>query len=354
MAPMVGAGTYMTPYPGKKVMDERDKGSLMFQLEQDIPNPAKLRTQRKYIESQADVARATRDVTLNDLKAQAKSLYFTWLVSLQRVKVLEKNDRIMQTMKKIEELRYPYNQSQLGGVYRTAAKIEENKNMIRMQEGDIARARAWLNSIMNRKGNQPFEIDSTYRPRFSAALTLDTAALADQRKDIAKMNQEIRSMQLNVASMKSQSKPDFRIRFDHMSPLAGMMPKAYSVMGMVSIPIVPWSSKMYKSGVKGMQYDIQAMEIERAAMLQESQGMLYGMQFEIQSMQKRIEAMEEKVIPSLRKTMDSYFLNYQENKMELPPVIDSWEALTMMEINVLDEKLKLYQMIVDYEKELYR
>lgn len=354
MAPMIGAGTYMTPYPGQKVMDDSDKGSLMFQVEQDIPNPVKLRTQRKYVESQGDVVRATRDITLNNLKAQAKSLYFTWLVSLERIKVLQQNDKIMQTMKKIEQLRYPYNQSQLGGAFRASAKIEENQNMIRMQKGDIARARAWLNGMMNQKGNEFFEIDSTYQPRFLAAVTLDTAALADQRKDIARMDQEIRSMQLNIKSMKSQSKPDFKIRFDHMSPLAGMMPKAYSVMGMISIPIVPWSSKMYKSEVKAMQYDVQAMEREKAAMLQESQGMLYGMQFEIQSMQKRIEAMEEKIIPSLRKTMDSYFLNYQENKMELPPVIDSWEALTMMEMNVLDEKLKLYQMIVDYEKELYR
>jgi cobalt-zinc-cadmium efflux system outer membrane protein len=111
---------------------------------------------------------------------------------------------------------------------------------------------------------------------------------------------------------------------------------------------------MYKSGIKSMQYNVQAMEKERAAMLQETQGMLYGMQFEIQSMQKRISAMEEKIIPALRQTLDANFLNYQENKLALSNVIDSWEALTMMQSNVLDEQLKLYEMIVDYEKQLYR
>jgi hypothetical protein len=78
------------------------------------------------------------------------------------------------------------------------------------------------------------------------------------------------------------------------------------------------------------------------------------MQFEIQSMQKRIDAMESKIIPALQKSLDVNFLNYRENKMELPEVIDSWEALTMMQTSVLDEKLKLYLMIADYEKELYR
>ena len=168
------------------------------------------------------------------------------------------------------------------------------------------------------------------------------------------MDYSIQSMELNIEAMKKQSRPDFKLRFDHMSPLTKAMPKAFSIMGMVSIPIAPWSSKMYKSEVKGMEYEVQAMAKEKAAMLQETQGMLYGMQFEIQSMQKRIDAMEHKIIPTLQKTLDVNFLSYRENKMELPVVIDAWEALTMMQTNILDEKLKLYLMIADYEKELYR
>lgn len=354
MAPMVGVGTFMTPYPGQMIMDPRDKGSLMLQLEQDIPNPAKLSAKKKYIASQGKVEKATRDITLNDLKAQAKRLYFNWLVAKQRIAVLRENEKVMVTMKKIEEVRFPYNQSQLSGVFKANAKIEDNHNMIRMQEGNIAKARSWLNSLMNAPGNQLFEIDTTYQPQFEIASSYDTASLATARKDVVKMDENIHSMQLNIESMRREKKPDFKIRFDHMYPLDAMMPNAFSAMGMISIPIAPWSSKMYKSGIKAMQYNVQAMEMERAAMLQETQGMLYGMQYEIQSMQKRIEAMEDKIIPALRQTLDANFLNYQENKLALSNVIDSWEALTMMQSNVLDEKLKLYEMIVDYEKQLYR
>jgi cobalt-zinc-cadmium efflux system outer membrane protein len=354
MAPMVGVGTFMTPYPGQMIMDNKDKGSLMLQIEQDIPNPAKLNAKKKYIASQGNIELANRDITINDFKAQAKRLYFNWLIARERIGVLLENEKIMVTMKKIEEVRYPYNQSQLSGVYKATAKIADNRNMILMQEGTIAKARSWLNSLMNAPGNQSFEIDTTYQPVFTRANSYDTAALAVVRKDVLKMNESIRSMQLNVESMKKEKKPDFKIRFDHMSPLSSGMPKAYSAMGMISIPIAPWSSKMYKSGIKAMEYDVQAMEKERTAMLQETQGMLYGMQYEIQSMENRITAMEEKIIPALRQTLDANFLNYQENKLALTNVIDSWEALTMMQSNVLDEKLKLYEMIVDYEKQIYR
>jgi hypothetical protein len=153
--------------------------------------------------------------------------------------------------------------------------------------------------------------------------------------------------------MRKQNKPGFKIQYDHMYPLSAML-NQYSLMGMISIPIVPWASKMYKNEVKAMQLSVEAMAKEKSAMLQETQGMLYGMQYEIQTMQKRIQAMETKVIPSMRKSFDANYINYQENKLQLPVVMDSWEALNMMQINVLDEKLKLYQMIADYEKEIYR
>ena len=37
MPPMAGIGTFMTPYPFQKIMDDRDKGSVMLRLEQEIP-----------------------------------------------------------------------------------------------------------------------------------------------------------------------------------------------------------------------------------------------------------------------------------------------------------------------------
>jgi outer membrane protein, heavy metal efflux system len=250
-------------------------------------------------------------------------------------------------------VRYPYNQSQLGGVYKAEARIEENRNMIRMQQGTIARSRAYLNALMNRPGNEVFTIDTTGEVAFTPAFH-DTASLAGVRGDIIRMNESIRSMQLGIESMKKERLPDFKVQFDHMYPLDAMMPQAFTAMAMISIPIAPWASKMYKSEIKAMQFNVQAMQSERAAMLQEIQGMHYGMQEEIRSMQERIQALQTKIIPAMQKSLDVNFLNYQENKQQLPVVMDAWETLNMMQMNLLDEKLKLYEMIIDYEKEIYR
>lgn len=353
MAPMIGVGTFMTPYPGEKAA-EMDKGNLMFQIEQDIPNTSKLRAKKRYVASQGDIERAGRDVTLNDLKAQAKRLYYNWIIAAERIRILEQNQQIMETMKKIAEIRYPYNQSQLGSIYKATSRVAENHNMIHMQEGVIDKARAWLNSLMNRPGMEDFEIDTAFTPEFMPASNYDTAMLAATRKDIRKMDASINSMQLNIDAMKLGKRPDFRVRFDHMAPLGDNMPKAYSLMGMVSIPIAPWASKMYKNEVKAMELNVQSMQLEKAGMLQETKGMLYGMEAEIVSMQEHIAATETKILPTLQRTLDADFLSYQENKLELPVIIDAWEALTMAQSDLLNEKLKYYEMIVEYEKELYR
>lgn len=354
MAPMAGAGTFMTPYPGAKVMDGRDKGNIMFQVEQSIPNAAKLRAKKKYILSQGNVVAAGRAVAYNELRAEVKQHYYNWQIAKNKIDVLRENRRILETMRKVEEVRYPYNKSQLSGIYVVDARIKENENMIRMQEGIINRARAGILALMNASQDERFEIDTAIETHFVPDVVRDTAAIAAVRKDILQMDQDIHSMYLNIASMKAERKPDFRIRFDHMTPLTGMMPNAFSVMGMVSIPIVPWASKMYKSEVKGMEYTIRSMEKRRANMLQQTRGMLNGMQADIQAMHDRVIAMEEKIIPALKKALDANYLMYQENKMPLQEVIDSWEAVNMMYMNLLDEKLKHYQMIVDYEEELYQ
>jgi outer membrane protein, heavy metal efflux system len=354
MPPMIGLGTWATPYPFQEVMDPRDKGMLMFRIEQEIPVRSKLNARRRFIESQGNAELANKAVVLNDLKAEARKQYFTWLVALQKIAVLQKNEQVLSMMRKIEEVRYPYNQSQLSSVYRSDAAMENNAAMVQMQVGEIERAKGTLNALMNRQGNEDFTIDTTYDVKFTPVSQIDTASLAFERRDVLRMNENIRSMQLNIEAMRLERRPGFRIQFDHMQPFDDMMPKAFSVMGMMSIPFAPWSSKMYKSDIRAMELNIRAMETERSAMLQETQGMLYAMQNEILSMQKRINAIESKVIPALQKTFDANYILYQENKLSVTVLLDSWEALNMMRNELLDDKQRLYQMIADYEKEIYR
>ena len=352
MAPMIGAGTFMTPYPNQMLMDERDKGSVMFSVEQSIPNPVKLNANKNYLASRAAVEEQGRARQFNLLRAEAKTIYYQWLVAEQKMKILKENERIMELMVKISRIRYPYNQGSLGNVYKAEGRLHEVKNMQTMTLGEIEEKQFRLKGLMNLAPEINIQIDTatsiTYEPN---QLVYDTAALGSQRSDVKQINQTIEVMRLNQIVQQSQSKPEFRVRFDHMQPI-GNMPTQFTAMAMVSIPIAPWSSKMYKSEVRGMQYDIEAMKRGREAILIEARGMLAGMAAQLARMQQQLGNYQTKIIPALRKNYETVMLAYEENREQLPIVIDAWEALNMAQMEYVERLGEYYNMIVAYEKEL--
>ena len=128
------------------------------------------------------------------------------------------------------------------------------------------------------------------------------------------------------------------------------MPTQYMLLGMISIPFAPWSSKMYKANIKGMSGQIEAMKRERESILNELQGMTATMVSEINTLNQQISNYERRIIPVLRKNYETLMLAYQENREELPIVIDAYETLIMSQMQYLDTMKRYYEMIVNYEK----
>jgi outer membrane protein TolC len=350
MPPMVGGGVFMMPYPGQEAMPDQ-RGSIMLSAEQDIPNPVKQRATRAYFNSRASLEEANRAVQYNQLRAEVKQSYYTWLVLEKKLAVLEENQRIMEFMLKLAKIRYPYSQGNLGSIYMAEARLHEVENMQLMTATEIRQQNIQLNTLMNLPRQQQYSIDTNLSlPAPIVVELVDTGFLSSRRSDIGLANRTIASMRLDVEREKLQRLPDFRIRFDHMTPLSGMMPQQFTLMGMVSIPIAPWSSRMYRSGTRAMNLDIQSMEQEREGMLIEAEGMARAMALELNSMRQQVENYRLKIIPALRKNYDATMLAYEQNTTELPMVIDAWEALNMAQMEYLNKLQSLYEMAVEYER----
>ena len=353
MAPMVGFGPYWYPYPGQTLMSEAEKGMFMASIEQDIPNPGKLKAKRNYYASKADVQEQGRAIQSNILRTEAKVVYYHWVVNEKRQNVLQENERIIELMLKLARIRYPYNQGSLGNIYKAEGRLHEVRNMLLMTLADIEQSSYRLKTIMNLDVKDSIMVDTTTTVHFAAQhVAYDTMALSTQRSDVKQINESIEMMRFNQQMQRAQAKPDFRIRFDHMDPRGEGMPQQFSLMAMVSIPIAPWSSKMYKSEVKGMQYDIEAMKRNREALLIEARGRLAGMVQHLARMQQQLENYNTKIIPALRKNYEILMLAYEENREQLPMVIDGWEAMSMAQLEYLDKLEEYYNMIVSHEKEL--
>lgn len=349
MAPMVGVGTFMTPYPGQEVM-EMDKGSIMFSVEQQIPNAGRLKATSKYMQSQAQIQRTTARQQFNMLRADARMLYYQWLVAEKRTATLEDNLATLKLMLELAEVRYPYNQGSLGDIYKLKGKIAEGVNMIAMNEGIIGESRARLLSMMNLPFDTTLMIDTT--TTVAPITQVDTTGLLQRRTDLLALEQRIRSMELGREAQLAQGKPEFKLRFDHMQPLGDNMPKQFTAMGMISIPIAPWSSRMYRAEARGMAYDIQAMKEERLAIVNETSGRLAGLSKQLSTMKHHLHGYRESIIPALQKNFRATMLAYEENRGQLAMVLEGWDALNMMQVQYFEQLEAYYKMIADYEKEL--
>lgn len=354
MPPMIGAGTFMTPYPGQGMTGDDNKGAFMISAEQDIPNPAKIKARKEYLQTQSLTYFYGKTMRFNELRAKARQLYSDLLIAYKKQGYQKENQRIMQTMKKLADIRYPLNQGNLNEIFKAEGRTYEAENMLLMTAGEIRTKKIALNALMNRNPAAKLEIDTTVTISFNPIANLDTTYFSETRSDILHMQHDIHAMEANINQVRQEAKPDFRIRFDHMSNYSAMMPRQFTIMGMLSVPIAPWSSKGYKSEIKSMNFEIAAMQQQKEGMLTEILGMARSMENDILSMQKQVKNYESKILPALNKNLKVSMLSYQENKGDLATVIDAWETVNTAQLNYLDQLQRFNKMIIEYEKNIER
>lgn len=352
MAPMVGAGTFMTPYPGQKISESRDRGFLMVSFEQSIPNPGRLNAERKYLTSKSAVESEGRAGAYNELRAAARMAYYQWIVLEKRRQLLNQNKAIVEFILKTAQIRYPYNQSPLGAIYKAEGRLSEIENGLLSVQAGVEEQKYKLMTLMNLPSVTSLQPDTTLVTLSGIDLASDTLGLEEKRSDVRRIKRSIDAMHYDQQRQRALAKPDFRLRFDHMAPLGSGMPSQFTAMGMVSIPIAPWASKMYKAEVKGITFDIRAMQHDQEAVVNEVRGRLSFLYSQIALTQHQIDNYEGKIIPALRKNYDALMLAYSENRAQLPEVLEGWDALNASELDWLEKRESYYSLVVLYEKEL--
>ena len=132
----------------------------------------------------------------------------------------------------------------------------------------------------------------------------------------------------------------------------GKQPQQFSLMAMVSIPIVPWSRKMYKSTVAGLNYEIESVKLQQQGFINTVSGNLENLKIKIKSKKLQIELSEKMIIPSMRRNYETALLAYEQNTEELFMVLDAWQNLKLMQLSYIDQLMELVVLQTQYENQL--
>ncbi|MBK0401856.1 TolC family protein [Adhaeribacter sp. BT258] len=351
MPPQATFGLSRLPYNPKMIdmpLMETQSG-LMVGVEQMIPNRSKQRAKERYLQAQVPAIEQQRKWTLNELRTELRTLYFNRYVSEKMLSVISKSEQVLNLLIKNSEAQYAYNQAQLTNIYSARARLQELQNLRLAQQQMVQESKFGINTLIGQHVNQEFSVDTTAVPGIgiSPMLLIDTTA---DRSDIAIMSANIQAMQANRELMKTELKPEFGFRFEHM-PMFNME-SMYSAMVMVSIPIAPWSSKMTKAEVKAMDQQLNAMEKERETMHLMHLRMANEKQAMWKLEQERVQHFQEKVLPAYRKALDVNLLAYRQNTANLFVVLDAWEMWQMKEMEYYELLGKALKLEVEYAREM--
>lgn len=351
MPPTLSAGPEQFFYNPAMLMDKSDmnRAGITLSVEQMIPNNKKLNAKKNYLQSLAVIQQNNAEWTKNTFRYYAKYLYYQRIVSEKTLNLVDENKELLIMLINTSEAKYPYNQSDLSSIFKAKAKLEELKNMETMLISTIAESNIGLNTLMNRDVNTSFTVDTTLTLKDYELKSIYTDTSAVKRSDILSMQNNINSMKLNKELMYSQRKPDFGVQFSHMQMLN--MPSQYSLMGMMTIPIVPWSSKMYKSEVKSMSFEIEAMTKEKEGMQLMALRMINEKLVMLKYGKTQLSNFKSGIIPMYNKNFEANLLAYKQNTSNLFVLLDSWEMLLMKKMEYYNKTLEVLKIEADYEYE---
>lgn len=354
MPPQVSTGLFMTPYDtGLWKANEMSSGmgAYMIGVTQMIPNSSKLKADSEYMSAMSSVMAENKNYTLNQLYALAKTNYYQWMVLDQKIKIANDNLLLLDYMIKSMEIRYQYNMDKLPTYYKAKSKHSGLESMIVMLQNTISQKRIMLNTLMATDKNTVFEIDTTYNLNEIDVFISDTLSLSEKRSDVRAIEKTIALNELKIESERTKLLPEFGVKYDHMFTF-GNRPQQFSLMGMITIPFAPWSSKMNKANITGFQIKNESLNWQKEMILNEATGMINGMNVELANMKKQYEIADKNIIPALQKNYDTAIIAWQNNTGELFEVLDAWEALNMAQMDKLDKLQAIFITKVEIEKQL--
>ncbi len=351
MPPTFSTGLMRFPYNMMMLKEKNDpmnQAGIAFSIEQMIPNQSKLNARKNYLSSLSEIEKSKGDWTKNELRREAKILYYNRFVNERKQIIITESEEILNLLLTTAEAKFSSNQSQLQTIFKAKAKLAELKNMQYMLLGIIAESNIGLNILMVQDVNSTFEIDTLIEPQNYSYTSNDTSNISN-RSDITAMSKYIQSMQLEQKVMKIGNRLDFGMRGEHMQMFG--MPNQWSVMGMMTIPIVPWSSKMYSSESKSIGFQIQAMEQEKQTMELMAKRMLSEKLIMLNYETGQYENYRKEIIPAFENNLQANLLGYKQNTGDFFVLLDAWEMLLMKKTEMYDKLFNILKLEAEYEYE---
>jgi hypothetical protein len=283
------------------------------------------------------------------MHTMAKRAYYGRSVLERKLRAIDETDSLLAFVIALATDRYPTGKESLENIYKAQAAKAEIAAMRTMIRGDIVMKTIELANFLGATSYE-FEIDTTLPLIARKGLNVFILSIAgDSFTVLREIDANIAMMQAKVKFESSALYPEFGISVNHMQSLSTMMPNQFSVMGMVSIPIAPWSRTEADAMTAGVDREIESLRLKRLAAIREQMVSEAMFAEQRQSLRLQLDEIDSTVLPAYWNVFTTALDAYRQNAGDLSRVIDAWQMVRMATMNRLDVLQSLINADISYE-----
>jgi cobalt-zinc-cadmium efflux system outer membrane protein len=339
----------------------------MVGVQQTIPYPGKLGIRRRVAEREADVSRASYDVSIRQITRDVKDAYYELAFVDQAIAIVERNRDVLSGFTRVTESRYSLGLAGQQDVLKAhvgATRLAETAVTLAEQRHS---ALARLNALLNRASDTPVEHPvipaavlraavpvSSDEIRFTSAALGARAAnspfppLADLQALAIETSPEIREHEAMIAAQaanveltRKEVMPDFDLSLQYGQRVG----RPDMITALVSVAIPVFKGRKQDQLVAESNAQLTVLHAEHDVKVNQMRAEVARLVSELERSRAQLALYVKALLPQARASLASATSSYQANKGEFRDLLDN-------QATVFSYETEYFRALSDFAKNL--
>jgi outer membrane protein, heavy metal efflux system len=292
---------------------------------QSLQFPGKGLLQGRNAERTAEIAHLTHMAAIRDVRAQAEIDYYQIQLDLGLIDLISDNIENLQRVQQVTEIAYTANRVSQGDFINSEFALEADRELLRQQQVTLANDRTALNILLNRRPDEPLELERMFDLATLATSLDDIVARAiTARQEILEEALTEQNQQTAITLAQLEYAPDYALAFgfDHWL-IANFAPRPnhtedYNFSIAFNLPIFFWAKN---EDLRRARDDLEAAREDLAAVRNQTAGQVTTVYRQAMRSHETALLYRDKLIPLAHQAFEVMLVAYQSGKADFTTLI---------------------------------
>ncbi len=294
--------------------------------------PGKALLQGTQAKRNAEIARLTYLATVRDIKAQAETGYYQHQLDEALIDLFVENVSNLERVQKVTQIAYTANQVTQGDYINGQFALEADRESLRQQRVTVANDKTALNVLLDRRPDEPLEVDRNLDlSNFEASLEEIIARAVASRQEIleAALTEKNQATALTLAQL--EYAPDFSIAlgFDHWL-IASFAPtpthtQDWNFQVAFNVPVYFW---VKNEDINKARSDLSAAREDLSSVGIQTAGQVTSVYRQILRSRETALLYRNTLIPLAHQAFEVMLIAYQNGKVDFTTLITTFRQLS--------------------------